>query len=99
MVKLIYDWFGSRFLVNSDPDLEEAVWFLTRLEKVRAAGRMLCSRAAFRETSADREQTVADTEALEPDVVDPPRTEENVAGIFIALCLFSNIGLFRGSCF
>ena len=35
-------------MLNSDPDLEEAVWFLTRLEKVRAAGRMLCSRAAFR---------------------------------------------------
>ena len=53
--------------------------------------------ATIMETSADREQTVADTEALEPDVVDPLRTEENVAGIFIAWCLFSNIGLSRGS--
>ena len=49
--------------------------------------------ATIMEISADREQTVADTEALEPDVVDPPRTEENVAAIRTGNqgsgCLFS----------
>ena len=50
--------------------------------------------AEIMETSADGEQTVADTEALEPDVVDPPRTEENVAAIRTGNqasgCLFSS---------
>ena len=44
--------------------------------------------ATIMETSADGEQTVADTEALEPDVVDPPRTEENVAGMLLHCAYF-----------
>ena len=48
--------------------------------------------ATIMETSADIEQTVA--EALEPEVVDPARTEENVAAIRTGNqasgCLFSS---------
>ena len=44
--------------------------------------------ATIMETSADGEQTIADTEAFEPDVGDLPRTEENVAGMLLHCAYF-----------
>ena len=71
----------SELKSNAGLHLEEVVSALMEAAAMETA-------ATIMETSADREQTVADTEALEPDVVDPPRTEENVAGMLLHCAYF-----------